>query len=241
MTGITVDGAGANSGCSTLTLAGIFYASSTTGTVNEATARNQVNSGSAWGIWLENGSSTNEAITIENSSLHNQGSSGGGIGAVSGPSPNLTATISGNFLSNAGGNPILGVANGQISGNVVTSNTNVASSIYAEGGIAVSGNTVADVVEGLTISSANTVESNKLSNVGSAIVLGASTPTIKSNTIKNAVCAIDFGSASPTVSGNTINDAIYAFINYGGPTVTGNSLYNVDSMQSASNSSCPVH
>ena len=50
ITGITVDGAGANAGCSGETLAGIFYASGTSGTVNEVTARNQVNGGCGWGI-----------------------------------------------------------------------------------------------------------------------------------------------------------------------------------------------
>src|SRR5258708_20805020 len=82
MTGITVDGAGANPGCSTLTLAGIFYASDTSGTVNEVTVRNQVNGGCAWGIWVENGGSTNETITIENSSVHNQGNGGVANGGI---------------------------------------------------------------------------------------------------------------------------------------------------------------
>jgi hypothetical protein len=77
ITGITVDGAGANAGCSTLTLAGIFYDSSTTGTVNEVTVRNQVNNdGCGWGILLYNGSSTNETITVENSSFPRPGHRG---------------------------------------------------------------------------------------------------------------------------------------------------------------------
>jgi hypothetical protein len=238
MIGITVDGAGANLGCSN-TLVGIFYASSN-GTVNEVTARNQV-SACGYGIWIENGSFTNEAFTtIENSSVHNQGF--GGIGAYGPFSPPLTATISGNFLSNAGGYPILAAADGQISSNVVTSNTSGNLSIYAEGGFAVSGNTVADVVgPGIWIRAVDgdvgvptLVESNKLSNVGSGIVLvNVATLTIKSNTIRNTVCAIDFGGASPAVSGNTLNDALYAFLNYGGSTLTGNSFYNVDNVQSA--------
>ncbi len=241
ITGITVDGAGVNgcSGSTSFSLAGIVYASGTTGTVNEVTARNQVNSGCGVGISAENGSGTNETIAIENSSVHNIG--GFGISAATVPSSTLTATITGNFLSNSGStNSILGEAvNGQISDNVVTSNTGFVLSIFADGGVTISGNTLADVPEGIGTDGAITVSSNKLSNVGSAIVQEGSSP-IKSNTIKNTVCAIDFyeTSTSGTISGNNINDAQYGFGNWSGSTITGNSLYNIDTIQAAS-SPCP--
>jgi hypothetical protein len=244
ITGITVDGAGANAGCSTLTLAGILYDSSTTGTVNEVTARNQVNNdGCGWGILLYNGSSTNETITVENSSFHGQGAAGGGIFTI--PST-LTANISGNFLSNAGGNAILASTNGGISGNVVTSSTQAgACAICAFGPGVVSGNTLADDAEGLAIDGSNpaaAVESNKLSNAGTAILNFSDVTTpIKSNTIKNTVCAIDFyggASSSGPISGNIVNDAQYGFAEWSGPTITGNSLYNIDTIQTTS-SPCP--
>ena len=245
--GITVDGAGANAGCSTLTLAGILYNSSTTGTVNEVTARNQVNNdGCGLGILLYNGSSTNETITVENSSFHGQGAAGGGIWTYAGPSSTLTATVSGNFLSNAGGNAILAMTNGGISGNLVTSSNNPgACAICDFGPEVVSGNTLADDAWGVGIddsSPTSVVESNKLSNVATAIinVSGVTTP-IKLNTIKNAVCAIDFyggASSSGPISGNIINDAQYGFAEWSGPTITGNSLYNIDTIQTTS-SPCP--
>jgi hypothetical protein len=243
ITGITVDGAGANAGCSTLTLAGILYASSTTGTVNEVTARDQVNNdGCGWGILLYNGSSTNETITVENSSFHAQGAAGGGIWANAAPSSTLTATVSGNFLSNAGGNAILASTNGGISGNVVTSSTQPgACAICAFGPQVVSGNTLADDAEGLGIEGTTAVESNKLSSVATAILnFNVATP-IKSNTIKNSVCAIDFyagASSSGPISGNIINDSQYGFAEWSGPTITGNSLYNIDTIQTTS-SPCP--
>ncbi len=260
MTGITVDGAGANPGCSTLTLAGIFYASDTSGTVNEVTVRNQVNGGCAWGIWVENGGSTNETITIENSSVHNQGNGGignggignGGISAVSIVPPTLSATIRGNFLSNTGGDAALGVAgndailsetNGEISENVITSNPQFATSIFATcPSVVVSGNTVANNTSGFGIEMCSgTAESNKLSNVGYSIVANSDgATTIKSNTIKNTLCGISFvgGSSSGTISGNTLNDAFYGFANWGGPPIGGNSLYNVDNVMSTT-SDCP--
>ena len=242
--GITVDGAGANAGCSTLTLAGILYNSSTTGTVNEVTARNQVNNdGCGLGILLYNGSSTNETITVENSSFHGQGVAGGGIWTGAAPSSTLTATVSGNFLSDTVGNAILATTNGGISGNLVTSSTQAgACSICAFGPEVVSGNTLADDAEGLGIGGTTSVESNKLSNVATAIinVSGVTTP-IKLNTIKNTVCAIDFyvgASSSGPISGNTINDSQYGFAEWSGPTITGNSLYNIDTIQTTP-SPCP--
>jgi hypothetical protein len=242
--GITVDGSGDNAGCSAETLAGIFYASSTSGTVNEVTARNQVNGGCGWGIWVENGAASSETITIENSSVHNGGFDGGGIAAVSvSPQPTLSATISGNFLSNAGFLEINDSSSGVIAGNVLTSGAAGGRSIFASAdSLTISANTVADSLGiGIVTEGANTVVSNKLSNVGDSIALFSNVAaTIKSNTIKNTFCGLDFsgGSSSGTISGNTLNDSLYGFANWFGPTISGNSLYNIDNVQSTS-ASCP--
>jgi hypothetical protein len=85
------------------------------------------------------------------------------------------------------------------------------------------------------------VVANKLSNVGDSIALFSNVAaTIKSNTIKNTFCGLDFsgGSSSGTISGNTLNDSLYGFTNWIGPTITGNSLYNIDNVQTTS-ASCP--
>jgi hypothetical protein len=242
--GITVDGSGDNAGCSTETLAGIFYASSTSGTVNEVTARNQVNGGCGWGIWVENGAASSQTIIIENSSVHNGGFDGGGITAASvNPQPTLSATISGNFLSNAGLIGINDSSSGVIAGNVLTSGAAGGRSIFATAdSLTVSANTVADSLGiGIATEGANTVVSNKLSNVGDSIALFSNVAaTIKSNTIKNAFCGLDFsgGSSSGAISGNTLNDSLYGFTNWSGPTITGNFLYNIDNVQTTS-ASCP--
>ena len=257
--GITVDGSGDNAGCSAETLAGIFYASGTSGTVNEVTARNQVNGGCGWGIWVENGAASSQTITIENSSVHNQGNGignfgigSGGISAVSIVPPTLSATIRGNFLSNTGGeawpsvagnDAILSETNVEISENVITANPQFATSIIACcDSVVVSGNTAANNTAGfgIEIYSGMTAQGNKLSNVGYSIVAHSDTATtIKSNTIKNTLCGISFGGASSgTISGNTLNDSFYGFANWGGPPIGGNSLYNVDNVMSTT-SDCP--
>jgi len=242
--GITVDGSGINPGGST-NLAGIFYASGTSGTINEVTARNQTAGYfGGFGIWVENGSSTNDTLTIENNSLHNQV---GGIWAQVQPPSTLTTTVNGNFLSNIGGNEILIAANsgisGGISGNVVTSSPyGSGPAIFTQGALVVSGNTVADVSEGIGPFFATSVKSNKLSNVGTGIQFQCCEAVpLASNTIMNTVCAIDFyggASSSGPISGNVINDAQYGFAEWSGPTITGNSLYNVDTIQTTS-SPCP--
>ena len=253
--GITVDGSGANARCSSLTLAGIFYASSTSGTVNEVTARNQVNSGCGYGIWVENGSSTNEVITIENSSVHNAGSNDGGIAAFSVNPPTLVANINGNFLSNAGFLAIEHSTTGEISQNLVTPDDSAGIGILAvndpyiafgnENPDVVDSNTVADTlgkaievhVDGIDVTS------NKLSNVGTGILIVADPtytvgPAALSNAIKNTLCAIDLdGGLYFGTGGNTINDSLYGYANSFG-FFPGNAFYNTDNVTSNS-TSCP--
>ena len=241
MIGITVDGSGDNAGCSAETLAGIFYASSTSGTVNEVTARNQVNGGCGWGIWGENGAASSQTIAIENTSVHNAGFDGGGIGAFSVSPPTLSATISGNFLSNTGFFGIDDSSSGVIAGNVITSGSAGPAIFVNADSLTVSANTVADSGMGIETKGASTVVANKLSNVGDSIALFPDVAaTIQSNTIKNTFCGIDFsgGSSSGTISGNSFNDSLYGFANWAGPTIFGNSLDNIDSVQTTS-ASCP--
>jgi hypothetical protein len=241
--GITVDGAGDNAGCgmSSATLAGIFYASSTSGTVNEVTARNQTNGGCGWGIWVENGDSTSQTITIANSSVHNTGAGGGGISASTLSPPTLTATISGNFVSNPGHLGIQDSANGAIMQNIVTNAGS--SSIFAiDDSLMVSANTVADTLGiGIEVEFAGAVQSNKLSNVGDSIALVPDTlATIKANTIMNTFCGIDFsgGTNSGTITGNVLNDSLTGFADWFGQTITSNTLDNLDMVQSTS-ATCP--
>jgi hypothetical protein len=66
---LTVDGSNNNLNGAGF-LAGIFYQAGSSGTVNQVTTRNQIDSQEGMGIWVENGTSTPDSITIENSSVH---------------------------------------------------------------------------------------------------------------------------------------------------------------------------
>ncbi len=245
LTGITVDGTGGNTEkCSvgSSLLAGIFYASGTSGTVDEVTARNQVNDGCGYGIWVENADATSQTIAIKNSSVHDVGGLGGAIAAASLSPSTLAATISGNFLSNAGFIGIQGDTSGEIAGNILTSSGTGEVGIFADAvELTVSGNTVANWYEGIEIKLASIVESNKLSIVGSAITFipNAIAP-IKSNTVMNAGCGFNFfsGSSTGVISKNVLNDAANAFANWLGSPISGNSHYNIDTVQPTS-ASCP--
>src|SRR5208283_3203195 len=206
--GITVDGAGINLDCASEYLAGIFYASDTTGTVNEVTARNQLSSGCGWGIWVENGNATNQSITIENSSVH----PGGIIALTCQNPPTLAVTIKGNFLNsgpqtyeiNNFGAISVAAANGSISGNVITGGQygiTTGNDVYCQGSgtVTVSQNIVADLQIGaFQINGSGVITSNKLSNVQYPFSIVANTTdtqsptTIKDNTAMNSSKAVDF-------------------------------------------------
>jgi hypothetical protein len=237
MVGVTVDGSGANLACSA-SLAGIFYASGTSGTVNEVTTRNQENSGCGYGIWVENGAATSESITIENSSVHNVSN---GISALSVTPPTLAASIHGNFLSSVGSSGIQDSVDGSAMANFITSAGRLGIAVNDDL-LVVSGNTLADITaSGIQVEFANAVQSNKLSHVGDSIALLPDTVvTVKSNTIMNTFCGVDFsgGSTTGAISGNVINDSLYGFANWFGPDITGNLLANIDNVQTTS-ASCP--
>lgn len=124
ITDITVDGTGGGIGCSVSSgLVGIFYASGTEGAISWATARNQVSSGCGTGIWVENGGTITQSITIENCSIENMDMQG--IFAFGNQRPStLQATIQRNSVTSTL-SPTLGIIAtgiaGTIANNVVTS------------------------------------------------------------------------------------------------------------------------
>ena len=250
--GITVDGAGINLSCDgSEFLAGIFYASGTAGTVNGVTARNNQSSGCGYGVWAENGAGLNQSIVIENSSVHE----GGIIALTDQNPPTLTATIKGNFLTSAyqtynwnyfGGVAVAG-ANGSITGNVITGGwygITAGNTIYGWGGgtVTISQNTLADLQSGIFLgNSIGVISSNKIWNAQWPFTFVPQTTypdgptTIKGNIAMNSFEAVFFAGcpANLTLQGNIFNDAQVAF--YRAPSViTGNALYNVDTVQAGS-------
>jgi len=248
LTGITVDGSSAEvQGCSvSAELAGIFYASGTSGTINEMTARNQQLPSCGYGIWIENGAGPNQSITVENNSVHDV--TWEGIFAISNQTPStLAATIKGNFVNGKVYNQTKDIevngVSGALTGNVVTGGFQ---GIINDGGpVTISGNAVADISigVGIAIGDSSTVTSNKISNVYTAFLFGGSGlspgPTVTGNTTKNTTYVVMYNCVpNVTVKSNTFNDSEFGFDHV--PTANSglgvNAIYNIDTVQT---STCP--
>jgi len=241
ITGITVDGGGGDVGCSTrVGLVGIFYAAGTSGTINEVTTRNHQSSGCGNSIWAENTAGATQIIRIENSSVRNFDN--WGITALSDQNTStLTAIINANFVNPASTALAVNAEGmvGSIANNVVTSaGEGILTEAFA-GPITVSGNTVADVIGGygMFVSDGTTATSNKLSNMNDAFNFPDGGATVKSNVVTNITgAAFDLGCfTGSTISANIVNDSQFGF-QYSRSPITGNSLYNVDTVLSGS---CP--
>src|SRR5271167_4447111 len=229
ITNIAVDGtASTNCPTSTVVYAGIFYASGSSGTVNEVETRNQnCNNIYGFGILAENGAGATQLITIESSNINSYSYAGITAGSDQTPST-LTASIKKNFV--AGG--VVGISTainvgGSVSGNVVAASASgtgvVASSpsslvsentvnggsegIEVGGAATVSGNTINGATYGVFVNAAGTVTSNNISNSGYGIYLERNGATIKTNIITQAPVGIEIGCYTATASGNTINGA----------------------------------
>jgi nitrous oxidase accessory protein NosD len=250
LTGITVDGAIAEvPGCSsTAFLAGIFYASGTSGTINEITTRKQQLPSCGYGIWVENGPGAKQSVTVENNSVHD--ASWEGIFAYSNQTPStLAATITGNFVNRLVYNQTTDIETNGITGavtnNVVTGGLVGISSASVSSGspLPISGNEVADISigVGIAIEDGVSVAGNKISNVYQALTFGGSGvspgPSVTANTIKNATYAIYMNCIpNVTVKSNTINDSQYAFayVPAANSGLGSNPNYNVDTVETGS-------
>ena len=209
ITNIGVDGTGGDQACSTsnIWLAGVFYASGSSGEVDRARASGQVDEGCGVGVWAENGDGTNRFISIHDSSVHDV--DGGGIFVGSGATPTLTAFLRNNVVSMNFG-PV-GI---QVNGNNGIVAQNIVSDALAgvfdvAPGVRVSSNTITSSSFGiLSLLGGGTISNNDISNTGYGVYLAADGSTVQSNRITLAsVAAIEFNCVSATASHNTINDA----------------------------------
>lgn len=242
ITDITVDGAGANLGCSTTLewLAGIFYASGSSGTVNRVTTRNQLDQSCGNGIWVENGPPSTQTVTIENSSIHDFDYAGIFVGTA-GYDSVLVAPIKGNSVYGAGGTYGIETffVTGTVNSNAVTGGP---IGIFNQSGptlaTTISGNTLADVGTGIATGweSGSLVKSNKISNTSTGIDLQSIGITANNNTITKAGVAIEFECDTDSVAGNIINDAQVAYDRVGGGVAPAGTLLNVDAVLGTS---CP--
>ncbi|MFZ0956134.1 MAG: hypothetical protein WAN60_07310 [Candidatus Sulfotelmatobacter sp.] len=226
---ITGPSAPADTACSS-TIVGFYYATGASGTLNHVAFFGE------WctvGIWAENASSTQTAVTVENSS------SASGIFAGSlGTSVNGTLTVKitgnqvfGNSVADEDGNGI-GIWLFGVSGTVETNFisgprwlgtyplpiTGIRDDGEAQMDLTISGNTI-------QINEPGTEYSPSQPDVG--IVTGVDGATVKANKISGALFGISVECTAAAVSGNTISNAEYG-INGAPAGFTGvNTFYNV--------------
>lgn len=244
---ITVDGTGGNGGdclnSDGFVVAGIFFFGAS-GLINHATTRHQSTGGCGVGIMAENESGTAESVNIINNSVHDADTA---IltGSILASSPDLLTTpINGNFVANSYGavNAALVVFNtaATVKANFVTNSLNSMSATGAGGiqnSMLFARNIVADSFTAISLSGLGVIaESNEISNAQFGLsffsaednVDGA---TAQTNTIMNAQKAISGNCFVETITGNTINDASVGLDKASNASVSGNSFYNVDTIQ----------
>lgn len=209
--GITVDGTGSNLDGGTV-LVGVFYATGSSGVVEAVTVRNEINNEAGDGIVVENSSPSTDAVTIEDSSVHDVDATG--ITVATNRTP---ATVTVNIESNDIEVGIQGILESQgagvIESNVVT-NTLTAIETDSNGPTTVSSNVVAGYqVSGIGAgSNGEIVKSNIVWNgqtsphAATAIALAADGATVQVNRILNAGVGIGFLCHLTTISNNLIND-----------------------------------
>ena len=234
-TNITIGGA-AGTNCPTIPYVGIFYASGSSGTVNEVETRNQLCNNKGMGILVENGAGAKQSVNIQNSNIHDF--SGWGILTCSKQTPttlavaitgtyvspsasssglsatnimsdcNTAATISNNVV-NGGAWGIFGIGSSTVSGNTVNNVSN--SGIVLEGPGTASGNTVANTSIGVVTAGPGSITSNKIFNsgwAGIALTSGVTSATaISNNSVTKSTNGINFACHLANISGNTITGA----------------------------------
>ena len=204
ITNIAVDGTGGNMSCA-VWLAGIFYGSGSSGTVNRVRASGQINGTCGVGIWAENANTLGESVTIQNSTVYNVDSAG--IFAGSGTTPTLTANLNNNVVNASAAVAAIDSdsVTGQVRGNNVSNST---FGVYDISSINVETNRVLGTTYGIFLGNGGTASGNKISGSSEGILLGAGGATLSGNTIMSSTTAgVELGCFSATLNGNLINDA----------------------------------
>jgi hypothetical protein len=234
LTNITVDGAGNN--LNSASLAGIFYASGSSGVVKQVTTRNQTDLGNGRGIWADNGNSTTDSVTIEDCSIHDFDNAGIFLNG------NLTATVQANNVdgsSAAGG--VLGMS--IVSAASITGNTISGTGRFRNGlGLDVlnsaatfSNNVLVNWGRAVLDFNGATYTNNTILNANSAFAFSGPSPTVNSNTIAQVFVGVEVACQTGTVTAahNTFNDAGFAFADV--PSISSlsspNNYFNVASIR----------
>jgi hypothetical protein len=231
---ITVDGTGNNQN-NLVDVVGIFYASGTSGTVNGVTTRFQSGNFRGYGIWVENGNSTLDSVTIENSDVHDVDNTGIFVGSNQNP-PTLTDTIKGNMIESFNG--LTDKAAGSVVNNIIAGTIAGSTGFGIDVGYvasnAVLSNTITNMDFGIVVrQSGATVRFNTIFNSFNDGIVFNSKATVESNTIMGAFTGIDFVCHTGNiVSGNTISDALFGIGLVPSGQIVTNTYHNVDTIRS---------
>ncbi|MGC1451129.1 MAG: hypothetical protein WA830_13960 [Candidatus Sulfotelmatobacter sp.] len=207
ITNISVDGTGGDMACALNTwIAGIFYTSTSSGTVLKARASNQTDGGCGVGIWAENSDSESQSITIQNSSVYNVDNAG--IFTASSYTPSsLSVSLIANDVNAAG---VSGIFAEGVTG-VVRNNdiNNVSVGVFAESAvISATSNTIIASGFGMFLGSGATAVGNHVIGSNFGVLLDGSGATINNNRIvSSAAVGVELDCFTATVNGNFINDA----------------------------------
>ena len=241
---MTVDGTGNNLNGSAA-LAGIFYASGSSGAVRRVATRQQIDNGFGIPIFGENASSTPGSLTIANCDIHDY--DGLGIALLSNQAPPLfTATVKGNIITASGiGDGIEDQLGGSVTDNVIVNPSSLGISADSLAPMSISKNTITNTVNGIIadIGAGGSITSNTISGIGpfGAIILETSNNTVQSNTIENASVGIDFRCITGNaVSDNKISDAGVGISKVPSSQIVMNTYHNVDTIRANCGSSLPT-
>jgi hypothetical protein len=211
ITNITTDGTGGNSACVNW-LAGIFYASGSSGTVARVRTRNEIDPGvngpCGVGIWAENGGTTGTWIQVQGSSLHDSDSAGMVLGA--GASSSLNVDLRDNFVSTTGTSSIDILASG-VSGDITDNDLTSASiGIFdLSNGLTINANGISSIQVGVVLLGTATMQSNDIMNTADGVSLNAPGSSLQGNRItESSTAAVEFNCNAANVSHNVINDAV---------------------------------
>ncbi len=218
ISGITIDGSGGSMSCTAapyIWLAGIFYASGSSGTINHVTTRNQFDQGCGTGIWVENATTPFISVTIQNSSVHDFDFAGIFLGTP-GMDSWLNATVRNNHVNQGVGkgvnNPTTGIFSafiaGNVVGNVVTGSDTCIANLSGAPLTTVLNNNVADCGTGISSGyDGGTIFHNQISNASIGIDLQSNNVSATGNSIMHTNIGIEFECGAVTVQQNLINDA----------------------------------
>jgi len=208
LSNIVVDGTGGTQSCSAtgIWLAGIFYASNSSGNVSHVRASGQSDDGCGVGIWAENGGGgAYQSVSITGSSVHDV--DGVGISLVTQSPSTLTVEVENNYISSQ---PGIGVFAVGVSGDVSNNNLNNSfAGVFDFGASAtISSNDVNSTTFGIAMVSTGSAQGNDIANTSNGVYLEGDGANIQQNRITLASLAgVEFNCHVATVSNNRINDA----------------------------------